>query len=118
MRLVTWFLVFRVHPEHACTEEHEAAACERVNLPWRRWQEAKERFPRLMANVSAKRARRLAYMVEHGSIDLNWCPPDPARRFDPVYPAMAQYHWQRGKLEDGKGAVEPVRSPRTGQRWL
>ena len=118
MRLVCWFLVFRVHPEHSLGLAHEHRACERVRLSWERWQAVKDQFPSLIESVYTKRARRLSHLIKHGSIDINWCPPDPARRFPPPYPSFALHHWKRGSTFDGVVTHERAQSPRTGQRWL
>ena len=118
MRMVCWFLIFRVHPEHSLEVEHEVRACERVSLSWERWLWACEKFPALMGSVYRKRAQRLDYLRSHGSIGLNYLPPDPARPRDRRYPAYALYHWCRGNTFREFDSHEQAQSPRTGQRWL
>ena len=118
MRLVCWFLVFRVHPQHALETEHEVRACERVRLSWERWQAAREQFPVLMAGVCGRRARRLAYLLAHGSIGLNYCPPADGDAGSRRYPVYGLHYWSRGNSFRDMATHEQAQSPRTGQRWL
>ena len=118
MRLVGWFLTYRVHPEHALCEEHERRACARVNLPWERWLDGRERFPALMEKVHADRARRYSYLVHTGSIGINTKVVHPANPHRSNYPAECLYKWTRGGLMDDCYYHDRARSPRTGQRWL
>jgi hypothetical protein len=81
MKLIQWWLVHRVPIDVMITPDIEAAACNRFKVPLEKWEEAKRRFPHLLANVNQKRLRRMEYVLETAtSPPAGWTPPDPKNR--------------------------------------
>jgi len=81
MKLIQWWLVHRVPIDAMITPDTEAAACLRFKIPPSAWEEAKKRFPRLLAKVDQKRLRRIEYAIETGKFPpAGWTPPDPKDR--------------------------------------
>jgi len=58
MKLIQWWLVHRVPIDVLITPDIEAAACLRFKIPEWKWEEAKKRFPNMLAKVNQKRLRR------------------------------------------------------------
>ena len=81
MKLIHWWLLHRVPIDVVVTPEIEAAACRRFKIPWEDWEEAKNRFQRLLPKVNQKRLRRVEYALQTGTIPPGgWTPPDPKNR--------------------------------------
>jgi hypothetical protein len=49
------------------TPQIEAAACARFKIPEWKWEEAKKKFPHLLAKDNQKRLRRMEYALETGT---------------------------------------------------
>ena len=117
MRLVAWFLVHRVRLGATVTAEHVQRACVRVNLSLEAWEAGCAMFPDLLASVGRKRARRWAYALEHGEIQIGWTPPDPNN------PRTAARAW--GSFQQRRGTFmaewyfhDRRHSPQRGNPWL
>lgn len=81
MKLIQWWLVHRVPLDKMITAAVEAAACARFKIPEWKWEEAKQRFPKLLLKVNQKRLRRIEYALERGKFPpKGWTPPDPKNR--------------------------------------
>jgi hypothetical protein len=81
MKLIQWWLVYRVAIDAIITPEIESAACIRFNIPEWKWEEAKQRFPSLLPKVNQKRLRRMEYVLATGKFPPNgWTPLDPENR--------------------------------------
>jgi hypothetical protein len=52
MKLIQWWLVHRVPIDMIITPPVEAAACMRFKIPESKWEDAKQRFPKLLIKVS------------------------------------------------------------------
>src|SRR5258708_36661877 len=78
MKLIQWWLVHRVPIDMIITPPVEAAACLRFKIPEWKWEEAKKRFPNLLAKVNQKRLRRIEYALATGKFPpAGWTPPAP-----------------------------------------
>ena len=78
-QLVAWALVHRVPVLAEVTPGDLARACAWFRLPVSNWEALALSQTALLANVEAKRARRRAWALEHGSVPDGWTPPDPLR---------------------------------------
>jgi hypothetical protein len=78
-RLVVWALVHRVPVEADITANDVARVCKWFGLGFTDWEVLKRAAPDLAQKVEAKRGRRRAWAVEHGSVPDGWTPPDPLR---------------------------------------
>lgn len=78
VRLVCWWLVYRVDPARNLIPEDETAACAHAKMPLERWEATKSDHPREWEKVLSKRARRRAWLEENGTVPDGWTPPDPS----------------------------------------
>src|SRR5260221_1296265 len=65
VRLVCWYLIYRIPIGWAITEGDERAACIKFKLNWGLWETAK-RFKPLIKAVLEKRGSRKAFLVAYG----------------------------------------------------
>jgi len=79
VRLVCWYLLYRIPIGWAITEEDERAACIKFKLVWELWERAKWLKP-LIKTVLEKRERRKAFLVANGWIYKGWTPPKPGEK--------------------------------------
>ena len=92
MKLIQWWLVYRVPIDMIITPTVEAAACARFKIPEWKWEEAKKRFPSLLPKVNQKRLRRMEYGLEAGKLPPNgWTPPDRENRATQNVPPYASF---------------------------
>lgn len=117
MRLICWFLVHRVCIRASVTPEHERNACKRVNLSLSGWEDARLRFPQLLDSVRARRARRYAFLLEHGSVPVGWTPPDP-NNLRTAATTRGSYQQQRGTYMADSYGHERKHSDRHCQPFL
>ena len=117
MRLVCWFLVHRVRLLVPLTVEHMRRACAQVNFSADAWKAACQRYPRLLASVVCKRARRRAYLLEHGEIREGWTPPDP-NNYRTAARAWGSFAQTRGTFLASLYTHERRHSSRRDDPWL
>jgi hypothetical protein len=79
VRLVCWYLLYRIPIGWAITEGDERDACIKFKLNWGLWQTAKWLKPLIKA-VLEKRERRQAFLVANGWIYKGWTPPKPGEK--------------------------------------
>jgi hypothetical protein len=79
VRLVCWYLLYRIPIGWAITEGDERDACLKFNLNWELWERAKWLKP-LIKTVLEKRERRKAFLVANGWIYKGWTPPKPGEK--------------------------------------
>lgn len=92
MKLIQWWLLYRVPIDMIITPQLEAAACVRFKIPEWRWEEAKKRFPNLLHKVNQKRLRRIEYFLATSKLPpAGWTPPDPKNRSTQNVPPYASF---------------------------
>ena len=92
MKLIQWWLLYRVPIDMIITPDIEAAACVRFKIPEWKWEEAKKRFPSLLQKVNQKRLRRMEYVLATGKLPpAGWTPPDPENRSTQNVPPYASF---------------------------
>jgi hypothetical protein len=92
MKLIQWWLLYRVPIDAIITPQIEVDACMRFKIPEWKWEEAKKRFPRLLPKVNQKRLRRIEYALQTGTLPpAGWTPPDPKNRSTQNVPPYASF---------------------------
>ena len=88
-RLVLWFLLYRVHAQQQIDREVEVIACQACRMPVPLFDRFKADFRHHWNQMLEKRARRLAYLLEHGELPEGWTPPNSVDGRSANYPHVA-----------------------------
>ncbi len=70
-----WVLLYGVDPRSEINRAVDIAACDRCRLPLCLFDVWKTQFKTHWERLLDKRGRRLAYLLQHGSVPDGWTPP-------------------------------------------
>lgn len=77
IKLVLWFLLYRVPVEDELTPTIEQSAVVHAKFKggWSEWLKAREKWPKQYERMLTKRRLRAEFQDQHGSVPDGWSPP-------------------------------------------